>query len=182
MEPIPPPPVAFELEARDVAEIRKAIDAFANGWQGWIFGINLVVGLANGGLRLWSYGWYDKPAWAFIIAYLAFAVSIVGARFRRFSEITPHNASVVSFDTDGVRLVRRSRFVRRFAYARIARVRVLRSTLVIEPRRLPAIGIPLRALPSDGAQLIEFFEDRLVGKRLLRRQSQSTIVANTATA
>ncbi len=157
------------------------LDVFKNGATGWIFTLNLVFALANGGLLLSSRGWQDKPAWAFIGAYLVFFAVAMATRFQRLSDIEPQTDSVVSFDADGIRLARHSRLVRTVAYARIARVRVLESALVIESRRLPAIGIPRRALPSDGSQLIEFFEDRLVGKSMLQRQPQSTTIVNTAT-
>jgi len=174
-------PVSFDLNAREVAEVRKTLDVFRSGASGWTLKLNLVLPFAYGGLLLSSRGWQDKPSLAFMGAYLVLIAIAMATRFQRLSDIKPQTESVVSFDADGIRLARHSRFVRTVAYTRIARVRLLESALVIESRWLPAIGIPRRALPSDGAQLIEFFEDRLVGKSMLQRQPQSTTIVNTAT-
>jgi hypothetical protein len=84
MESVKPPlPVAFELDPAEIAEVRKSILS-GSKTLAWIMAFNLLFGLANGALRLMTYGVHDIPAWAFIGAYIVLGAIMLTAVYLRF--------------------------------------------------------------------------------------------------
>jgi hypothetical protein len=182
MESVKPPlPVAFELDPAEIAEVRKSILS-GSKTLAWIMAFNLLFGLANGALRLMTYGVHDILAWAFIGAYIVLGAIMLTTVYLRLSDFRRRTHREVVFGDQAIDVIRSPRKTETVTYGRIARVRILPNVIVIERRWSTAIGIPRRVLADDGEQLVRFFEDRLVGKRMLQRQSPSTVIVNTASA
>jgi len=179
MEPIAPTESAtFALDPAEAAEVRKSITSGSN--PAWLIALYMGLGLANGMLRFVSHGVHDILGWVFISGYLVLIGSALGIRYLRFP-ITSGPARM-TFDSRGIQVVQNSRTIRTVSYAEIARVRILPSVIIIEVRWARAIAVARRSLPDHGDPLIRIFESRLVGKRMLVRQSPSTVIVNTASA
>jgi hypothetical protein len=166
----------FVLDTAEAAEVRK----FSNGNPWWAIALNMVFGIANGVLRLVSHGIHDILGWVFLSAYVVLGGMVVAMRYRRFAVNTGPTKMI--FDSRGIQVVQDSRAIRTIPYARIARVRILPSVIVVEVRWARPIALARRAVPNSGAPLIRIFEDRLVGKHMLVRQSPTSVIVNTASA
>ena len=141
--------VAFVLDTAEIAEVRKSILSGSNK-LGWIMAFNLLCGLANGALRLMTYGVHDILAWAFIGAYIVLGAIMLTALYLRLSDFTRLTHREVVFGDHAIDVIRSPRKIKNLTYGRIARVRLLPSVILIEPRWSTAIGIPRRVLADDG--------------------------------
>jgi hypothetical protein len=176
MDPIAPTESAtFVLDPAEAAEVRKWI-AGSNPW--WFVALYMVMGIANGALRLASHGIHDILGWIFIGAYLVLIGIALAIRYLRFP--IKSGPAKMTFDDRGIQVVQNDRTIRTVSYAEISRVRILPNVIVIEVRLARAIAVARRSLPDYGAPVIQIFEDRLVAKRMLVRQSPSSVIVNTA--
>jgi hypothetical protein len=168
----------FLLNPAEIAELRKSL--IASSGPSWIVVLNVVVGLTTAGFHFLWYGIHDLLGWFLLATYSVVIGAVIAKRYVLYGDASKPLRAKLIVDGLGVRLVRNTGAVRTIAYAQIARVRMLPSVIVVEPRWASAIAVPRRALRDDGAQLIRIFEDRLVAKRMLVRQSPSSVIVNTA--
>jgi hypothetical protein len=166
----------FVLDSTEAAEVRKLITTGRNPL--WLIALYVVIGMANGAFRLASHGIRDILGWVCIGAYGVLIGMALAIRYLRFPIRTEPARMIV--DSRGIQVVQNSRTIRSVPYAEITRVRIRPSVLVIEVRWARAIAVARRSLPDFGDQLIRIFESRLIGKRMLVRQSPSSIIVNTA--
>ena len=177
MEPIQATESAtFVLDPAEAAEVRKLL--VSSGNPTWLNALCFAMILGSGVLRLGEHGLHLVFAWLMIGLSAIVAAAALAKRYILFPTRS-HPAKLI-FDSRGIHVVQNSRTTRTAAYAAIARVRILPSVIVIQVRWARALVIPRRSLPDNGATLIRIFEDRLVAKRMLVRQSPSSVIVNTA--
>ena len=167
------------------------VRAFGRAWalpSGWNVGLVVLgasFGIAQGVLRIVSHGPRDPIGIGFISLYIVmFGLSAL-SMWWRMRAVKAAKGVTVSFELDGIRVTdgkRNAPPARSYALRRIASVRQLPEAIVIVPKGEAAIVLPRRVLASDGADVMHFFRDRLVGKRMLQWPTASTTIVNTATS
>jgi len=185
MEPVPEPAeIVFDLNAAECASVRKEIGG-VNRWMVAAWSLNALCGISQGVLRFMAHGPRDPLGIGFIVIYMVMFGLLALSTWWRTRAIAPQTNVVVRFEPDGVRVTNwrhRAPADSSVSFAEIGSVRQLPEAIVILPRSSPAIVIPRRMLSNHGADLMRFFRDRLVGKRMLSWPSSSTTIVNTATS
>ncbi len=182
-----PPPVEFDLDAAENARLRDAY-ILSNGGRLPMALLAFAAGLQSLApiMRLYRYRGNDPFDWALlsgVIVMLVLTLTTLAdpTRLQRLL-LRPQIGTIVTFDDLGITVRRRAARpgrTKRIALAKIRSVRRTPGALFIFGRVLPLVTIPLRALPDGGAQIMSYFEDRLIATHLLRRSSSLTTIVNT---
>ncbi len=132
---------------------------------------------------------YGGIGWALVVAavvmtILAFAMVVGSWRWLEFA-IRPEISTVVRFDEAALLLERTGRRGKRehgtLPLRKVKTVRLFPEALTVSGALRIFLIVPRRALTDDGAPVMRYFADRLVGRAMLQRSSTSvTTIVNTA--
>jgi hypothetical protein len=184
----PPPPVSFTFDEAESRRIRKQLDRVTGKTSVYpLLAVGVVLELCQPLLRFHRYGWHDSIAWVLAVVMLAVLAASIVIPLRMRNAILPAARpgvpTSITFDETTVRIARSEGTSTResvIAITDIGTVSMLPDAITIAKNLRPLLVVPKRAFPDGGAELMRFFEGRLVGKRMLRRStSLSTSIVNT---
>ncbi len=184
-----PAPVVFDVSLAEGIRLRKkAVDEAGGSRVLPLVAFSAVLQFIGPIDRLYDNHWHDAKDWV-LVAFDAVLIGVLLSAFawgrwwfRFFTR--PQEATTVSFGPAGLDIIggtpRGTRASLAVPFAKIRSVRLTPDALVVMGRYKLIVIVPRLALPEDGAQIMAFFEDRLVSKRMLRRSATSaTNIVNT---
>jgi hypothetical protein len=181
-----PPPIVFDLSVDDQTNARNAylseeVDSTGGTVATTLVFASAILQTIAPSIRLYRRHGEDPAGWVLLIVALSLVAIITTVwllRSRRAHPLArPQIATIVAFETTGLSIERTNRrgtrTTRMLPFDRIRKVRLLPSAIVISSSWHPLLVIPRASLPSDGAELMSFLDDRLTGKRMLVRLPSS---------